>query len=80
MSRRYSVPYWNKTALQVASMSCGQCRDVVGLVGIDMHAQDGDVFAHGHFELEQAKAFYKSLGEVIAEVEACNADGVQPLQ
>jgi hypothetical protein len=67
-TKRYSVPRWSKKALQAASMACGACHGH-GMVGIDMVAQDGNTFAHGHFDIEPARLFHASLAEAIADAE-----------
>lgn len=67
MSGRCSVPKWKKVALQAAAMRCGACTEANGLVGIDMVAQDGSVFAHGHFDFRTAIEFQNQLAEAIAE-------------
>lgn len=64
---RYSLPAWRKRPLQAAAMRCGPCEDVVGLVGIDMVAQDGNTFAHGHFDIAGAEKFAGMLSEAIAQ-------------
>ena len=66
MSKRFSVERWKKKALQAASMSCGCCLHG-GFVGIDMVAQDGNTFAHGHFDIRTAIEFQNQLAEAIAE-------------
>ena len=70
MSKRFSVPHWNTPALQAASMNCGACTETIGLVGIDMIAQDGTTFAHGHFDVRTAAKFHQELGETIQRVAA----------
>lgn len=65
--RRYSVIQWNKRALQAAQMDCGACTEAHGMVGIDMVAQDGHTFAHGHFDVQTAREFHKRLGEAIED-------------
>lgn len=64
--KRFSVKSWRKDALQAASMTAWACHHG-GTVGIDMLAQDGSVFAHGHFDIETAEAFRDLLTEAIAE-------------
>jgi hypothetical protein len=65
--KKYSVKRWNKPSLQAANMSCGACTEVSGVVGINMIAQDGNVFAHGHFDVRTAIAFQNQIAEAIAE-------------
>lgn len=72
MSKRCSVAKWKKEALQAAAMRCGACTEAHGLVGIDMVAQDGTVFAHGHFDFRTAIAFQNQLAEAIAEARRAN--------
>jgi hypothetical protein len=66
MSRKVSVERWTKRALQASAMRCGACTEATGLVGVDMVAQDGNVFAHGHFDIQTAIAFQAQLAEAIA--------------
>lgn len=64
--RRFSVKHWSAKALQAASMSVGQCTETdVVMIGVDMLAQDGATFAHGHFDLATAKLFHQELGKAI---------------
>lgn len=65
MSKRFSVKRWHRDVLQAASMQSGVCEHEVPMVGIDMCGQDGKTFAHGHFDLETARAFHQQLGETI---------------
>lgn len=66
--KRYSVERWRGDALQASQMSVGVCQDTdMAMVGIDMVAQDGSVFAHGHFDVATAVTFAEHLAEVIAE-------------
>lgn len=67
MTKRYSVERWKKKALQAASISCGACQHVTGMVGIDMIAQDGNTFAHGHFDIRTAIEFQNQIAEAVAE-------------
>jgi hypothetical protein len=67
--KRCSVERWKKEALQAASMTAGACAHG-GTVGIDMVAQDGNTFAHGHFDIEIAEQFRDLLTEAIAEAKA----------
>lgn len=72
--KRFSVRQWgDKKALQASSMSCGACTETTGLVGIDMVAQDGRTFAHGHFDVETARLFHRQLGDAIEEAATANA-------
>lgn len=66
---RFSVERWKKKPLQAAAMSCGKCQEVSGMVGVDMVAQDGRSFAHGHFDIETAREFHRQFGEAIDEAE-----------
>lgn len=67
--KRCSVKKWNKNALQAAQMTAGACTHG-GTVGIDMVAQDGNVFAHGHFDIDVAEQFRDMLTDAIAEAKA----------
>ena len=61
---------WRKDAFQASSMSCGLCVDTSDaevLVGFDMHARNGDPFAHGHMDLETAEKMAAELATAIAE-------------
>ena len=69
--KRYSVERWDKNALQAAQLSVGRCRHG-GTIGIDMIAQDGNVFAHGHVDVLTASALVEKL---IEEIEAACMDG-----
>lgn len=73
MADKYSVRTWKKDALQAASMRSGVCAHASALVGLDMLAQDGSVFAHGHFDIETAKQFHRNLGISISEAIAKEA-------
>ena len=46
------------------------CCEKEPLVGIDMLAQDGACFAHGHFQVEVAEMFWRALGEAIVDARA----------
>lgn len=63
-NRKFSVQQWTQPALQASSMRAGACEHP-GMVGIDMIAQDGNVFAHGHFDIETAMEFHRYLGIAI---------------
>lgn len=67
--KRHSPKTWRKDALQAASMAVGSCEHG-GTVGIDMMAQDGRVFAHGHFDINIAVQFRDQLNEAITEAVA----------
>ena len=67
MNKKVSVESWRKKALQASAMRCGACTDATGLVGVDMIAQDGSVFAHGHFDIQTAIAFQQQLAQAIAD-------------
>jgi len=67
MNKKVSVETWRKLALQASAMRCGACTEAKGLVGVDMIAQDGNVFAHGHFDIETAIAFQAQLAQAIAD-------------
>ena len=61
---------WRKNAYQASSMSCGLCQDTGDtevLVGFDMHARNGDPFAHGHMDIETAETMAAELAAAIAE-------------
>ena len=62
----YSVKKWEDWALQAERVSVGTCEHG-DTIGIDMHAQDGTVFAHGHFDVETAIRFTKALSAEISE-------------
>jgi hypothetical protein len=62
--KRYSVERWSQKPLQAAAISVGVCPEG-DLVGIDLHAQDGSVFAHAHFGPDQADEFWRDLAEAI---------------
>lgn len=66
-ARRFSVKHWDGLeVLHAASMTVGRCTETdVPMIGIDMSAQDGATFAHGHFDLATAKLFHQVLGEAI---------------
>ena len=64
--KRYSVKRWEKDALQAAQMSVGTCSGG-DTIGIDMLADDGSVFAHGHFDVETAIQFTKALSAEISQ-------------
>lgn len=68
-ARRFSVTHWGDLEiLQAASMDVGRCTDThLPMIGVDMHAQDGATFAHGHFDIETAKLFHQALGKAIDE-------------
>ena len=65
---------WDKAALQAAAMSvavcCPRTKEGSALVGVDLHARDGRVFAHGHLEIEDAERLWKDLGAAIVEARA----------
>ena len=62
---------WRKDAYQASSMSCGLCVDATEvLVGFDMHARNGDAFAHGHMDIETAEEIAAQLATAIAEGKA----------
>lgn len=66
--KRYSVERWRGDALQAAAMHVGACNHPgIRMIGIDMVAQNGDVFAHGHFDLETAVAFVEQMQAAISE-------------
>lgn len=63
------TPTWEgpaNRASQIVTDVC-ECGD---LVGIDLLAKDGTVFAHAHMELEQAEAFAKEFMRGIEQVRA----------
>lgn len=64
--KRCSVQTWNKNAMQAAGMRVGVCEDH-NYVGIDMVAQDGNAFAHGHFDVATAMVFRQELDDAITE-------------
>lgn len=68
---RCNVKTWNKHYLLAAGMSVGKCEsdEPSTLIGIDMVAQDGNTFAHGHFPIETAIQFYENLGQAIADAQ-----------
>ena len=79
--RRYSVNAWCKEALQAASMSVGMCQHgYPPTIGIDLHAQDGTVFAHGHFDVETAINFVEKMSEACEQAltEAMRNGGTGP--
>lgn len=51
---------WTKGPLQAHTMRVGVCENGE-LLGFDMAAEDGGVYAHGHFDLDQAEDFLKSF-------------------
>lgn len=56
--------------------TCGICGDGDETVGIDFYDEDGMVFAHAHFEPDQALVF---LGEFAASLnELRNRKGIKP--
>lgn len=66
-----SVDIWDpKKAVQRANRMavdiCGD--DANGLLGFDMMAKDGNVFAHGHMTLEVAEQFVASAAAAVAEL------------
>lgn len=67
--RRFSVKHWgDQNPLQAASMSVGQCTETdVVMIGVDLLAQDGSIFAHGHFDLATAKLFHQEMGKAIEQ-------------
>ena len=69
--KRYSVKRWKKNALQAAKMGCGVCSfpNCEVWVGVDLIAQDGNTFAHGHFDVATARDFHARLGEAIEMAE-----------
>ena len=64
--QRYSVKEWRRDALQAARMSVGRCQHG-DTIGVDMYAQDGVVFAHGHFDVETAYRFALALNAALDE-------------
>jgi hypothetical protein len=66
---RKKVDSWNRTVLAPAMMSVGLCDETAESIGISMHAVNGDMFAHGHYDLEAAKQFYRDMGDAIAKAE-----------
>ena len=66
-ARRFSVKNWDGLELlHAASMSVGRCTETdVAMIGIDLLAQDGATFAHGHFDIETAKRFHQEMGKAI---------------
>ena len=69
MTARISVKRWHDPALQAAAMRVGCCTDAVGLIGVDLVAQDGNTFAHGHVDIATARVLRRHLDEAIAEAE-----------
>jgi len=67
--KRCSVKRWTKTALQATQISCGCCSGHSDLIGIDLIAQDGNTFAHAHFDVETARLLRGSLLAAIEEIE-----------
>jgi hypothetical protein len=61
------VKRWTKPTLQASAMRCGLCCDTEGVIGVDMIAEDGTTFAHGHFDIRTAVAFKNQLIDAINE-------------
>lgn len=67
--KRFSEETWDRPALQAAAMNVGICTHG-GTIGVDMLAQDGSVFAHGHYDIATAERFRDALVEAIADAKA----------
>jgi hypothetical protein len=67
MPKRCSVETWDGKPLQAASIGVGTCIESRNLVGIDLVAQDGKTFAHGHFDIETAVRFRADLDLAIED-------------
>jgi predicted helicase len=69
MSTYDVVKTWTEEPLKAASIDIVCCDPANKTIGFDFCADDDSVFAHGHYDLEGAKHFYRALGQMIDELE-----------
>lgn len=62
-----TVKTWRKDVLQADSMSVGVCESG-DTIGLDFHATDGRVFAHGHLDFEMALMLNQQLLQAIEQL------------
>lgn len=59
-SHSIATPTWDGPVQRASQIMVDICESG-DLVGIDLIAQDGTIFAHAHMELAQAEAFHKEF-------------------
>lgn len=64
------VPHWDEVILLASRVRVGVCEDSnVPSVGIDLHAADGTVFAHAHFDPATARDVISAMWAAVVEAE-----------